>query len=156
MVGPDGIYVPEGASSIIGDPNPDWQGNVSANVSWKGISLYALLSYVSGGDIYSLTAATMLARGNTVDTDFDRFFGVVLPGVKTDATTGEIVPNDIQVYLGDASFRAYFFANEGGIFDGTTLRLREVSLSYQLPSSIICVAPSADPVWSAPPQSAYR
>ena len=136
LVDASGIPVPEGDITIIGDPNPDWTGNLSGRISWKGISLYALLSYVSGGDIFSETTATMLARGNTVDTDVDRFLPLIFPGVKKDAS-GETVPNDIQAYIGDLSFRAYFFANEGGIFDATTLRLREVALSYDIPASIL-------------------
>jgi hypothetical protein len=74
----------------------------------------------------------MLARGLTTDTDFDRFLPLILPGVKEDAD-GNIVPNDIQGYAGDYFFAAYFGADEGSIFDGTVIRLREVSLSYDLP-----------------------
>jgi len=135
LVGADGNYVPAQDISVIGNPNPDWTGNISNTVAWKGFRFNMLWQYVSGGDIYSITAATMLARGNTVDTDFDRFLPVALPGVR-ELDNGEIVPNDIQGYIGDLSFRAYFFANEGAIFDATTLRLREASLSYDFPKSI--------------------
>jgi len=74
----------------------------------------------------------LLARGNTVDTDVDRFIPVIMPGVK-----GDGAPNDIQTYIGDTFFRAYFFANEGGVFDATTIRLRELSLAYALPSKLL-------------------
>ncbi len=140
LVGADGFYVPEQDVSVIGNPNPNWTGNASTTISWKGLQLYAQLSYVSGGDIASITAATMLARGNTVDTDFDRFLPVILPGVIEEAD-GTIRPNDIQVYIGDGSFRSYFFANEGNVFDGTSLRLREASLSYDLPASLLSGTP---------------
>jgi len=132
VTGADGIPVPDQGLSIIGDPNPDFTANWINNVSWKGLSFDFQWQYVSGGDIYSITTATMLARGNTVDTDFDRFLPVIFPGVKADGT-----PNDVQAYIGDVSFRAYFFANEGAIFDGTVIRLREVGLSYRLPASIL-------------------
>ncbi len=136
IVGADGNFVPDNDVSIIGNPNPDWTGNASTTVSWKGLSLYVQFQYISGGDIYSLTTATMLARGNTVDTDFDRFLPVVLPGVN-DNGDGTFKTNDIQGYIGDISFRAYFFANEGAIFDATSLRMREASLTYSLPKSIL-------------------
>ena len=88
-------------------------------------------------EIYTLkTIAALLARGNTIDTDVDRFIPVILPGVKEDGT-----PNDIQVYMGDEFFQAYFGANEGAIFDGTNIRLREVSLAYVLPDNIIKKTP---------------
>lgn len=132
VTGADGIPVPEQDIAIIGDPNPDFQANWLNSLSWKGLTFDFQWSYIKGGDIYSITTATMLARGNTVDTDFDRFLPVIFPGVKADGT-----PNDVQAYIGDVSFRAYFFANEGAIFDGTSIRLREVGLSYRLPSSIL-------------------
>jgi len=132
LVGADGNYVPDQDIAVIGDPNPDYTANWINRVSWKGLSFDFQWSYIKGGDIYSITTATMLARGNTVDTDFDRFLPVILPGEKEDGT-----PNDIQAYIGDISFRAYFFANEGAIFDGTVIRLREVGLSYELPKSVL-------------------
>lgn len=132
VVAADGNFVPDQDIAVIGDPNPDFQANWINTVSWKGLSFDFQWQYISGGDIYSITTATMLARGNTVDTDFDRFLPVVLPGVKEDGT-----PNDVQAYIGDVSFRAYFFANEGAIFDGTVIRLREVGLSYSLPKSML-------------------
>jgi TonB-linked SusC/RagA family outer membrane protein len=131
-----GDYQPEQDIDVIGNPNPDWMGNAGITLSWKGLSAYAQFQYTAGGDIYSFTAGTMLARGNTVDTDVDRFLPVILPGVKQDAD-GNIVPNDIQGYLGDYAFNAYFFADEGLIFDGTVIRLREASLSYDLPKSLL-------------------
>ena len=60
------------------------------------------------------------------------YLPLVLPGVKADGTT-----NDIQTYIGDSFFRSYFFANEGGIFDATVIRLREISLSYAVPARFL-------------------
>jgi len=77
-----------------------------------------------------------MARGNTVDTDVNRNVPLVLPGVKADGT-----PNDIQTYIGDSFFRAYFFADEGGVFDATSIRLREVSLAYVLPDNVVAKTP---------------
>jgi len=127
-----GGYIEGPEIGVIGDPNPDYTANWINNVSYKGLSFGFQWSYVKGGDIYSQTIAALLARGNTVDTDFDRFVPIILPGVKQDGT-----PNDIQTYAGDTFFDAYFGANEGAIFDGTNIRLREVSLSYVLPSNLL-------------------
>ena len=91
------------------------------------MSLNVQFSYRDGGDIYSTTTATLLARGNTIDTDFDRFLPIVLPGVVENAD-GTFSPNTIQAYAGDAFFDGFFGAAEGTIFDGTNIRLREISL----------------------------
>lgn len=140
VVGANGEYIASNGLNTIGDPNADWTGNVTNTLSWKGISFSMLWSYVAGGDVYSVTTATMLARGNTVDTDVDRFLPVILDGVKLDEN-GNYVPNDIQGYLGDYAFGAYFGADEGTIFDGSRLRLQEVSLSYTIPNSILSKTP---------------
>ena len=127
-----GVYVTGPDIEIIGDPNPDYQANWINTISFQGLSLGWQFSYTKGGDIYSSTIQALLARGNTTDTDVDRFLPLILPGVKSDGT-----PNDIQGYIGDLFFNSYFGAREGGIFDATSIRLREVSLSYSLPSSLL-------------------
>lgn len=129
----NGEYLVDAALQPIGDPNPNYQANLINTFSYKNLSFGFQWSYIDGGDIYSVTTATMLARGLTTDTDFDRFLPLILPGVKEDAD-GNIVPNDIQGYAGDYFFAAYFGADEGSIFDATVIRLREVSLSYDVPT----------------------
>ena len=116
----------------IGDPNPNYTANWINTIAYKGINLGWQFQYVDGGDIYSVTTATMLARGLTKDTDFDRFTPLILPGV-----TPEGDPNTVQGYAGDYAFSAFFGADEGSIFDGTVIRLREVSLGYDLPSKLL-------------------
>ena len=126
-------FAPDG---VIGDPNPDFQANWINNISWKGLSFGFQWQYIQGGDIYSSTVGALLARGNTTDTDFDRNVPIVLPnGVKADGT-----PNDIQVYIGDEAFNTFFTA-EGAVVDATVLRLRQISLAYALPKSILDKTP---------------
>ena len=141
----DGLYIVDGSGNYqnsgefveIGDPNPDFTANWINNISWKGLSFGFQWQYIQGGDIFSSTVQAMMARGNTIDTDVDRTIPIVMPNsVKQDGT-----PNDIQTYMGDSFFRAYFFSNEGGVFDGTVLRLREVSLAYAVPSKMLENAP---------------
>lgn len=133
LVNSAGDYLAGQDIDVIGDPNPDYQLNWINTLSFKGFTFNMQWSYISGGDIYSITTATMMARGNTVDTDVDRFIPVVAPGVL--ASDGS--PNNIQAYLGDVMFNAYFFADEGAVFDGTVVRMREISLAYDLPASIL-------------------
>ena len=121
-----------GGFGVIADPNPNYQMNWINNFSFKGLSFGFQWQYVDGGQLYSSTVGALLARGNTVDSDFDRSVPIVLPnGVNSDGT-----PNDKQVYVGDEAF-ATFFTDEGAILDGTVLRLRQVSLAYALPQSIL-------------------
>ncbi len=131
FVNGQGGYV-RGVNGVIGDPNPDFQANWINNISWKGLSFGFQWQYIQGGDIYSSTVGALLARGNTVDTDFDRNVPLILPnGVKSDGT-----PNDIQVYIGDEAFNT-FFNDAGAVVDGTVIRLRQISLAYALPKSVL-------------------
>jgi len=133
LVGEDGNYIASQDIGVIGNPNPQFTTNILSSMSFAGFSFNMQWSYQHRGDIYSITTATMLARGNTVDTDFDRFLPVILPGTR--ATTE--AENNIQGYAGDFFFNAYFFADEGAVFDATNLRMREISLSYSVPKSIM-------------------
>ncbi|WP_203293764.1 SusC/RagA family TonB-linked outer membrane protein [Luteirhabdus pelagi] len=116
---------------IIGNPNPDWVASMFTAINYKNLSLTANLQYRQGGDIYSSTARSLLGRGLTTDTDGLQNAGFVLPGINT--ATGE--PNDVVISAGDAFFNEY---NNGpdqfGIFDGTTIRLQEVALTYAFTS----------------------
>ncbi len=136
LVNSVGSYTAAAGLQIIGDPNPNYTANWINNFSWKGLSFNFHWQYTDGGDLYSSTVQALLARGNTTDTDVDRFLPIILPGEKAD---GE--PNDIQTYIGDVFFDAYFGADEGGVFDATVIRLREVSLSYELPQSLLTNTP---------------
>lgn len=133
VVQSDGTYAINPTDQVIGNPQPDWNTSLTNTVSWKGLSLSFEWQYQKGGDILSLTAATMLARGITTDTDFDRRKSVILPGVGPDGSE-----NRIQLAPTDAYFNVLGFgAEEFKVYDATNLRLNEVSLSYSLPKSLI-------------------
>jgi hypothetical protein len=137
VVDGQGNYQGSGNQVTLGNPNPDYQANWINNISWKGLSLGFQWQYIHGGDMYSSTVQALLARGNTSDTDVDRNLPLIMPN----AVTADGVPNNIQTYIGDSFFRAYFFADEGGIFDATTIRLRQASLAYALPKKILDKTP---------------
>jgi hypothetical protein len=80
-----------------------------------------------------------VGRGLTKDTDFDRLLPLILPGVQADGS-----PNTVQISASQAYFNNYsgFFALQDLItYDATNIRLREASLSYSLPSSLLKKTP---------------
>jgi outer membrane receptor protein involved in Fe transport len=130
VVGGDGNYVRGNDISEIGDPNADWRSTVINEISYKNITFGFQFEYQKGGDIYSTTAAALLSRGLTEDTNFDRSGTFVLPGVNQN---GNI--NTTQIGVTQYGFNnSGFFINEQAIYDATNLRLREISLSYSLPT----------------------
>jgi TonB-linked SusC/RagA family outer membrane protein len=138
VVGNNGQYLTNNTPTIIGDPNPDWTTSLIPNISYKGFRLSAQLQYRHGGDIYSTTAASLIGRG-VVDADdpICRECNYILPGVKQDGT-----PNDIAITATNVGFQTYFGGpNELSIFDGSTIRLQEVSLSYNFSNAVLSKTP---------------
>ncbi|WP_296701098.1 SusC/RagA family TonB-linked outer membrane protein [Algoriphagus sp.] len=122
---------------ILGDPNPRWTGSWINTFSFKGFTLNAMLEYRHKGAIFSNTVTGTLARGVTLDPVIDREMTFIMPGVKEDGT-----PNDIQISASDYFFGGYHLgADEANVFDGSMIRLRELSLGYELPTSLMAKTP---------------
>ncbi|GAA0873534.1 SusC/RagA family TonB-linked outer membrane protein [Gangjinia marincola] len=134
VVGDNGLYLVDPELSIIGDPNPDWTSGITNTFSYKGFNFSFNWLYRHGGDIFSQTASTLVGRG-VVDFDdpIDRTQTYILPGVNSDGSV-----NTNQITATNVGFGEFGFgANENQIFDGTTIRLNEVSLGYNIPQKFL-------------------
>ena len=137
VVDGDGNYIEDPTLTIIGDVNPDFQLTGMTSLAYKGFSFRMQWDYSKGGDMFAMTPLILLSRGLTKDTDFDRDLPYILPGVKQDGT-----PNDIQITATGAFFRNKLQGpDEFGVWDATVIRLREMSLSYALPESVLRKTP---------------
>ena len=140
VVNAAGNYVQDPEDGIIGDANPDYIMNFNNTFRFKNFSLYFLFSYKAGGDIWSGTVSTLLGRGLITET-VDREATYILPGVQQ--STG--LPNDVQI-----NNSTYFFSNvlfgpsELQVYDASTLRLNEISLSYSVPKKFLDRSPFGD------------
>lgn len=131
-------YLIDPEHQIIGDANPDFVSSLYNEFRYKNLRLGVSLEYRKGGDIYSSTARTLLLRGSTEATDnVDAAAGYVLPGVLPDGTQNNIVQDTGDLYLN--LFQTG--ADEFNIFDGTTVRLKEISLGYELPKEMLKKTP---------------
>ncbi|UJP66497.1 SusC/RagA family TonB-linked outer membrane protein [Mongoliitalea daihaiensis] len=132
-----GTYLTAPEIGILGDPNPAWTGSWINTFRYKGFFVNAMLEYRRGGIIFSNTVTATLARGVTKDPVVDREFSLILPGVKRDGT-----PNDIQITASNYFFDGYHVgADEANVFDGSSVRLRELSFGYDLPRSVVAKTP---------------
>ena len=134
---------------VLGSVNPDWFGGFRNTFSFKGFSLSALIDFRKGGDIFSMTKAVGQKAGilqSTVEND-QRINGFVVEGVYQQ---GAMVDLNGDGNLQDASgmpnqtvisSRSYWRNSrdwgELSIIDGSFIKLREVTLSYRLPRSIV-------------------
>jgi TonB-linked SusC/RagA family outer membrane protein len=107
---------------IIGDATPDLTGYVNSSVSWRGISLDVLFSFSYGNDVYNGVRAqfeSMRSLNNGLITVNNRWR---YDGQVTDIPRAE---------YGDPMQNARF--SDRWIEDGSYLRLKTITLSYDLP-----------------------
>ncbi len=133
VVNSAGDYVQDSQDGIIGDPNPDFMANFNNTFSFKNFNFGFQFNWTQGGDIYSSTISTLLGRGLIVET-VDRENTYILPGVKQ--SDGSV--NDVQINNSDYFFNNVLFGpSELQVYDGTMLRLQEVSLGYSVPKKFL-------------------
>ena len=106
---------------VIGDPNPDFLLNFNTFISWKGFTLCAFFQGSFGGDLYSLTMATIAYdyanNGNVLKDVYNNHW---TPD-RTDAKYPNLISN-LNLKLSDRF-----------VYDATYLRLKNVELSYAIP-----------------------
>jgi hypothetical protein len=138
-------------SGIIGNPNPDFNLGWTNSFSWKGITLSALIDWKQGGDFYSFSGASLLLRGQLKNSE-DREALRVIPGVYGDPSTykavldenGNTIKNTTAITAFDSHFSngwGAYGADETNVYDGTVIRLREISLGYSIPKAILSKTP---------------
>ena len=142
----NGTHKPTTAPVVLGDPNPEWTGSFINSFTYKGFTLSAMMEYRHKGIIFSNTVTATLARGVTKDPVADREMTFIMPGVRQDGTnadgTPRYIPNDYQISAADYFFGGYHLGpDEANVFDGSTVRLRELSLAYSLPNTLMAKTP---------------
>lgn len=126
---------------VLGNLNPDWMMGITNSLSFQGVALSATIDIRQGGDIVNGTRGALIYAGRDPITA-ERFYPDneevnatrIFPG--TVQSTGEV--NNIEHVL-DRSYYRWL----GGevpvevVEDGSWVRLRELSLSYRLPTTLI-------------------
>lgn len=146
-----GVLIRASEQQIYGDPHPDFRVGLTNTFKFKGVVLSALIDYRKGGDVYSGSVTSLLGRGVTKDTE-DREHNFIIPGYYGDPNTeeplldgnGNKIPNTHQISMNDLYFGETFAINAAGewnVFDGTVWRLREISLGYEFPKSLLDKTP---------------
>lgn len=118
----DGGLIDEDDRVIIGDPNPDFYGNIFSKLSWKQWTLDVTLNYSLGNDVYNYMRS-QLEGGN-------RFMNQTTAMMNRWQVEGQqtTVPRaTFQDPMGNSRF------SDRWIEDGSYLKLKNVTLSYDLP-----------------------
>jgi outer membrane receptor protein involved in Fe transport len=94
---------------ILGDPNPDWTGTLVNEISYKGLNLRLQLDAVQGVDVWNADWRTRQGVGN-----------------------GEVAQQEHNGQLPRGYIAGIYAIEEWRIDDGSFVKLREASLSYNL------------------------
>lgn len=146
LVDTDGSYIRTStATNPVGNINPDWTGGVYNTFKYKDLSLGFLIDVRQGGDLFSADMFYGLAtglyketvgvneNGVPIRTPVDEGGGIILPGVQADGSenTVHLAMDSYPMAGGNRRpTRAY-------IYDASYVKLREVALTYTLPSGIL-------------------
>jgi TonB-linked SusC/RagA family outer membrane protein len=147
---------------LIGDPNEDFYLTNINTISYKNFTFGLQWEYTHGGDIYSVSASNLIRRGVTRDTE-EREGTYIIPGVIGDPNTGEVtldangdkIKNNIQIGANDLYFINLMDVDENIVFDASVFRIRDISLSYKLPDSLLENSPFGSVVFNAQANNFY-
>jgi hypothetical protein len=117
----------EAERMVVGDPNPDFTGGLTNTVTYKGFDLGVFFTFVSGNEIYN-NAGRFMSSG----------FGNGFDNQTTDILKRWQKPGDIT----DVPRVGRFFASgertsSRWVYDGSYIRLRQLSLGYNLPAGAV-------------------
>lgn len=127
-----------GESENLGQIAPDFMLGLQNSFTWKGLSLSFLLDWSQGGVMYSATVASLRSGGVAEETAYNREGMFIDTEAYVENEDGTLRPNDIPVTA--QNFWTAYSSNsiaEGSVFDKTFVKLRELKLSYNIPSNFL-------------------
>ena len=129
----NGLPTLEEGTYALGNIQPDWIAGLTNSFRFKGFSLSTLIDVKMGGDIFDVGTGLARKTGQYAETAAGREEGIIGEGVMNVGTSEApvLVPNDVIVnattFWNAQNPRTY---HEAGIFDGTYVKLRELTFGY--------------------------
>ncbi len=133
-----GLPIRQTIPSILGTPNPDFEFNFINSLRYKNFNFSLQVDWRKGGLIFSQSLTESIRRGLAPET-LEREEDVILEGVKGTLVDGELVldgENDIVINKDFRWGNTMFGITENILTDASFVRLRELTLSYELPNNI--------------------
>ncbi len=140
VVNSAGMYATSEEIVPIGNVMPDWTGGIANNFTFfKNWDLYFLFDFRKGGDMFFTSYMWGMYSGMLEETVADgiRENGIVLDGVMEDPNNpGSFSTNDQVLDAGSYGLNHYF-CNAMNVFETTYGKLRELTISYTFPNSMM-------------------
>ena len=142
VVDANGVPVASSTKEIYGDTQYDYTLGITNDFSFKNLSLGFTMDVREGGLMFSRTASITRFTGNSVTTTFnDREPFIVPNSVQRDLNPdGSVSFIENTIPVSKASMDDYYRATaleRGDVIDKSFVKLREVVLSYNLPSKLL-------------------
>lgn len=133
IVGANGLYVPSEIKSL-GSIIPDYNMGFRNSFKYKNLNLSFLVDIQKGGKYFSTSHMWGMASGMLEATAANgiREEGIVLEGVLANGKE-----NNIRVSAPAWGHAFYTTVDAQNVFDASYIKLRDVTLSYDLPKSLI-------------------
>ncbi|MEQ6120426.1 SusC/RagA family TonB-linked outer membrane protein [Reichenbachiella sp. MALMAid0571] len=171
----NGRYQRDGNNTkVLGNIQPDWIGGITNTISYKGIALSALIDIKMGGEILSGTKYIQAARGTgkfTTDGIYQNSDGLwvgVSDGVMENDYYIEDGNGDQVLHLAageksDIELPRHFLTGqytrqdiiEEFVLDASYISLRQVTLEYSLPKTLLSNSPFSSVKISAVGRNLY-
>ncbi len=136
----------EGDSRKLGNLYPDFTAGFSNTFGLGDFTFSFLIDWRKGGKIFSSTVQTLRGSGLAAETAEDREGSFTIDGVIVEERNedGEVVQtrqNDIPVPSMEEYWGALTSTVGPNVFEATYVKLREASLSYSVPESLVRETP---------------
>jgi hypothetical protein len=150
-----GMPIVSQQNAIMGDVNPDWQGSIINNLSYKGLMLNFQIDFRQGGDIWNGTRGALSYFGTSKETESrgeSKTFGGLLGHLNANGDIVHYDANGNEVAGAGAAnsnsvqLNQYYWQNIGSSFigpsepdveDGSFVKLRQIGLTYTFPKSLV-------------------
>lgn len=134
LVTDNGLYAKSDIVNL-GSTLPDWTGGITNSFQYKGITLRFLIDMRFGGKIFSTTNMFGKYAGMLEETENHevRANGIIVDGVKESDPSQA---NDVRISAIEHYQLNYGFTiNSEDVYDASFVKLKEVAISYRLPTT---------------------
>ncbi len=125
---------------VMGNYNPDWTAGLRNSFSFKNLQLSFLIDHKQGGQIFSATNWFGDYAGVLSETLRGREVSEIDPGIVVHGATdnGDGTYSEVtDTVVSQDWFENYFYAHEFSVFDATFTKLREATLTYDVPEKLL-------------------
>ncbi|HTI09367.1 MAG TPA: SusC/RagA family TonB-linked outer membrane protein [Puia sp.] len=147
-----------GPNLVIGNPAPDWIGSVISNLTYKGFAFGAQIDVRHGGALWNGTRGALANKGTANETS-NRYQTTTFKGLLghlddngnvVHSENGVNKPGPGAANTVASTFSQTYWQNTGNSFgggqetdieNGGFTRIRQISLSYELPKAVLKKSP---------------